>query len=118
MIAVVVVSGCIQAQDDGEVIVITDGMVIDPQVCVQKGLSDKVVMFHSPTCPACKDTLPVIEDIEDEIDSEIIYIDIASEREKAEQLGLMPTHIPTLIIKCSVYTGYKNKEGFLELIGG
>jgi thiol-disulfide isomerase/thioredoxin len=118
VLASVVVSGCVSnGGDNGEITMISDGMAIDSAVCTEKGIEGKVVVFHSPTCPACRQTVPVLEDIEEnETDAEFVFIDLSTEREKAEELGLIPTHIPTVIIKCGVHTGYKNKEDFLELI--
>ena len=118
MILIVIVSGCTTNGGNDEMIVISDGSIIDPQICMQKGIADKVVIFHSPTCPACQNTIPVLEDLEDEVDVEFDYIDLATDKDDAEALGIMPTHIPTVIIKCKAYTGYKTKETFKDLIGG
>lgn len=118
IMVILIVSGCTTNGGNDEMIVISDGSVIDPQICMEKGIADKVVVFHSPTCPACQNTIPVLEDLEDEVDVEFDYIDLATEKEEAEALGIMPTHIPTVIIKCKAYTGYKDKDTFKDLIGG
>lgn len=119
LLHVILASGCVQSDNNiEEPFIITDGMIIDPGVCIEKGISDKVIIFHSPTCPACQKIVPVLEDLEHEVDVEFEFIDLATERERAEELGLMPTHIPTVIIKCGVHVGYRTKKEFLDLIGG
>ena len=119
LVGLLLVSGCISGGGDSDgMTIISDGSVIDASVCAQKGIADKVVVFHSPTCPACKATLPVLEDLETKVDAEFVYIDLLNDKEKAEELGIMPTHIPTIVIKCKAYTGQRTEEEFRGLIEG
>ncbi len=119
MIVMFIVSGCItdNSGTTDEIIVISDGDIVDPTICQQKGISDTVVVFHSPTCPACKQTIPVLEEIDNEYDYNFVFIDLSTERDVAEELGIMPTHIPTVLIKCTAYTGFREKADFLSLMG-
>ncbi|MBN1896213.1 MAG: thioredoxin family protein [Candidatus Aenigmarchaeota archaeon] len=114
-----IVSGCTTSNGgtEGNVIVISDGGTVDTAICQQKGIADKIVVFHSPTCPACRQTLPVLEEIEAEYDYDFMFIDLSTERDAAEELGIMPTHIPTILIKCKAYTGFREKSEFLSLMG-
>ena len=114
IIAALLASGC-TTSGNGEMIVISDGDVVDTTLCQQKGIADKIVVFHSPTCPACIQTLPILEEIDDEYDYDFMFIDVSFEREKAEEIGIMPTHIPTVLIKCTAYTGFREKAEFLSL---
>ena len=117
ILAAVIVSGC-TSSGNGDMIIVSDGSVIDQQVCHEKGLDAEVVVFHSPTCPVCRQTVPVLEEVENEVNVPFVFIDLSVEREKAEELGIMPTHIPTALINCRAYAGYKDKETFINLIEG
>ena len=114
LLGLLLVSGCING--GGDVMTISDGTVIDAQVCADKGIADKVVVFHSPSCPACRQTLPILEELENETGAQFEYIDLLNDGERVEELGLMPTHIPAVVIKCKVYVGGRSKDEFRELI--
>ncbi|MFH0956684.1 MAG: hypothetical protein V1813_02365 [Candidatus Aenigmatarchaeota archaeon] len=117
-VLMVLASGCTSPSTDGT-IRLTDGMEIGSNVCAQKGISDSVLVFHSLECPACRQTVPILDAIENETGKGFEFIDITSAegKERMAQLSMMPDYIPAVVIKCKVYVGYKVKEEFLRLIG-
>ena len=103
---------------DGGTITLTDGMVLDQQVCAARGIEGQVTIFHSPGCPACRATLPVLQEVERETDMRFEYIDVTDDKGRMKELGMMPTLIPTVIIRCKVHVGFQTKEQFESLILG
>ena len=114
VLVVILVSGCLGGGNGN--IIIDEGSVLDQSVCESKGLAEQVTVFHSPTCGACKVTVPVLEEIERESDVRFEFIDVSTQRDRIDELGIAPGHVPAVIIKCRVYAGYKTKEQFEELI--
>jgi thiol-disulfide isomerase/thioredoxin len=110
---IVLISGCL---GNGGIQVIDNGDVLDQAFCQSKGLDSQVTVFHSPTCPACLRTVPVLEEIENETDVKFEFIDLTTGDERVKELGITPGHIPAVIIECEVYTGYKTKQQFLDMI--
>jgi thiol-disulfide isomerase/thioredoxin len=117
VLVVLAASGCTSPGTDGT-IRLTDGMQIGSAVCAQNGISDSVLVFHSPECPACRQTAPILQQIENETGKAFEFIDITSAEGKGRmaQLSMMPDYIPAVVIKCKVYVGYKGKDEFLRLI--
>ena len=99
-------------------IMITDGMILDEDLCQMRGVKDKVIVFHSSGCPACSIAVPRLEELEQEMDYDFEFIDISNGRDRMMEIGLIPSHIPTVIIKCKVYVGAKSKEDYRNLIKG
>lgn len=101
-------------------LIVSDGTAIPAGICEEKGLSGKVTIFHSPECPACRQTVPILNGIENETGRDFEYIDVtaAAGKERMKELGIAPTHIPAVVIRCSVYVGYRSKGEFMALIGG
>jgi thiol-disulfide isomerase/thioredoxin len=115
-LALVLASGCLSGIGS-DLMVIDDGTVLDPAFCESSGIASHVTVFHSPECGACRVTVPVLEEIESESDVIFEFINVDEDRERMEELGMAPGHIPAVVIKCRVYTGYKTKKAFMELIG-
>jgi thiol-disulfide isomerase/thioredoxin len=115
-------SGCTTAPPVTEVngtIILSDGTVIPSDVCEAKGIENSVLVFHSPECPACRQTIPILQSIKNETGKDIEFLDVtsANDRQAAEKLGMMPDYIPAVVIKCRVYVGYRDKAEFLRLMG-
>ena len=111
----VFISGCLSSGDG--VVTLEDGMVLEQSLCASKGIENSVIVFHSLSCGACLRTVPVPKELESELGREFEFIDIAADKERVDELGLVPTLIPTTIIKCKVHVGYKTKDEFRRLIG-
>ncbi|MEE9323533.1 MAG: thioredoxin family protein, partial [Candidatus Aenigmarchaeota archaeon] len=109
---------CDNQTDGDQLIMITDGMVIDQNVCEARGVKDKIMVFHSPGCPACAIAVPILEELENETDYEFEFIDVSDGRERMMEIGLIPAKIPTVVIKCKVHVGARSKEEYRSLIEG
>jgi len=101
---------------NGSLTILNDGDVISDAVCASKGLDGQVTVFHSPTCPVCVATLPILEEVQNETGYRFEYIDTRENRTRIYQLGMAPAYIPAVIIKCRVYVGYRTKEQFISLM--
>jgi len=97
-------------------IILKDGLALDDDVCAAKGISDQVTVYHSTDCGACKATVPVLKEIESASGKRFEFIEITANRDRMMQLGMMPEFIPTVIINCKVYVGYRTKDQFLNLL--
>lgn len=122
IVAVLAASGCTTNGGGGGngTLILSDGTVIPQDVCEARGIENAVIVFHSPECPACIQTVPVLEQIENETGRDIEFLDVtsANDRQTMEKLRMMPDYIPAVVIKCRVYVGYKSKATFVELMGG
>ena len=113
---VVLISGC--ATEDGD-ITLSDGMVIPAGQCSSRGIEDAVVVFYSPGCPACERALPELEELADEMpDDDFRFINLGTDREELDKLGLVPVYVPTVVIDCKVYVGARTKEEYLSYMVG
>ena len=65
LIMVIVVSGCTTQPpgngDNGtdDPIILSDGMVLDENFCIEKVIKDKVIVMHRHGCPACGIAVPL-----------------------------------------------------------
>ena len=116
LILLVAASGCLSG--NGNVQVISDGTVLEQSFCSSKGLDTQVTVFHSLECPACRSTVPILEEIQNETGARFEFIEVSTDTARISELGIKPDYIPAVIIKCKVYVGYKTKEQFESLIFG
>jgi len=116
LVVLVAASGCLSG--NGNVQVISDGTVLEQSFCSSKSLDKQVTVFHSPECPACRSTVPILEQIQNETGVSFEFIDVRADTARISELGIKPEYIPAVIIKCNVYVGYKTKEQFESLIFG
>ena len=110
-ILLLVLSGCVEI----ETIVVRDGDVLPAKIC--NGL-DNVIVIHKTGCPACAIAVPKLEELEEELDKEFVYYNTAIEKERNDLLALnfVPSHVPTIIVDCKVYSGILDKGRYKELI--
>lgn len=125
VMVIIAISGCTsQPPPDGNqtgnfsMIILSDGTVVDHDECVKRGVSDKVVVFHSHGCPACAMAVPILEELAGEMEIEFEFIELSTNKERAYELGLMPTHIPTIFVNCKAHVGVRDKEEYRTLIEG
>jgi len=119
IVLVVIGSGCLsQPRPTEGDIVLTDGITLSPADCSVRGLQDKVLVIHSPNCPACRQALPLLEELQNETGVEFEYIDITTDAglKRVDQLNITSEYIPDVIAKCKVSVGYKSKEEFRDMI--
>jgi len=128
IIATVMVSGCTTEPTptnnhtnnhtgNHTLILVSDGTEISYEECAARGVNDKVIVLHTSGCPACGIAVPILEELSEEIDYEFEFIELSTNVERAYEIGILPTHVPTALIKCKAYTGAKTKEEYKNLIG-
>lgn len=123
LMVIIAVSGCTNQPPDYNqtgnhtMIMLSDGTIVDPDECIKRGL-DSVIVFHSEGCSACAMAVPILEELAGEMDIEFEFIKLSANRERVFELGLMPTHIPTVLVNCKAYVGVKTKEEYMMLIEG
>lgn len=116
--AVIVVSGCV-INNGNDQIVLSDGMVLTQGQCSIRGIQDSVLIFHSPGCPACSQALPILGEISQEMpEKDFRFYNLAVDNEAVNELKLIPTHVPSVIIDCKVIVGARTKEKYLTYFGG
>ncbi|UZE93924.1 MAG: hypothetical protein IB618_04170 [Candidatus Pacearchaeota archaeon] len=98
-----------------EDILLKDGMIIPSEKCSQL---EKVITIHGAGCGACAIAIPRLQELEQELEMEFGYYDLAidADKERILSLGLIPEAIPTIIINCKVYVGVRSKEQYKEAI--
>jgi thiol-disulfide isomerase/thioredoxin len=100
-------------------VILSDGVKLVDGQCSSRGIEGSVVVFYSTGCPACAQAVPVLEEISAENpEREFRFLNLVSDRDEIDGLGLIPTHIPTVIISCSVYVGARTKEQYLSYMEG
>lgn len=94
-----------------------DGAVLDIAHCAE---INNVTMIHSASCPHCLVAVPILREIEQELNMTFSYYDISIDKDKdfLVSKGMIPTHIPTAIINCKVYVGVRTKEEYKQAILG
>jgi len=94
-----------------------DGAVLDAEKCAE--IND-VTMIHSASCPHCAVAVPILRELEQELNMTFSYYDLSIDKDKETlvSLGMIPTHIPTAVINCKVYVGVRTKEEYKEAILG
>jgi thiol-disulfide isomerase/thioredoxin len=86
--------------------------------CSRRGLDDKVVILVSKYCSACKVVVPILEEIEKELEMEFLYFDL-SDKQDSEKFGeykIQAQWTPTVIIGCDVLIGGYSKEKYKTMI--
>ncbi len=108
---VVAISGCTQPNDD--MLYINIGDTIPTEMCYSDGFRERVTIFYSTMCPACKATLPRLQLLEAkliEVEFEYITLDSEEGRERIKELKISPYYVPTVIINCVAYGSMQQQE--------
>ena len=82
--------------------------------CSRRGLENEVVVLESKYCSACKVVLPILKEIEKELNANFLYFDL-SDKNDVEEFGkfkLQAQWTPTVIIGCEVFIGGYSKEEY------
>ena len=130
VISVVLVSGCVQEPPatDGNggtspnsspvqqlsPIHVQSDRALTPKECSDRGLGDRVVFIYSSTCPACTMTKPALLEAASETGKTVEEINLVTDRDKLEDLAILPYYIPTTIIDCEIMVGAKQKFEFRD----
>ncbi len=131
--AILAVSGCVSEMSGNSTaagnqthsarpaqpIILSDGMTLAKDQCASRGIEDMVVVFYETGCPACEQAVPVLREIEKDIPGKgFRFLNLMNDRESVEELGLVPSYVPTVVINCRVYVGVRAKEQYLSYIRG
>jgi len=112
------ISGC-NKYIPGSLLVLNEEKTIFKDICVEKQLAGKVVVLHSKYCGACKVAVPRLKEIEQELNTQFEYYDLAVESDmgKLNQLQIKTQYTPTVVVNCKVYIGTYPKEDYKKFIG-
>ena len=123
IIVLVLIIGCTNDStpgyklDKGRLVLDKEGTIPTNQ-CTQRGLTNQIVVLESKYCHACKEAVPKIKAVAQEMGATVTYLDLAenTDTEKANQLGVIPYYTPTMVVGCKVYVGGKTKTEYTKII--
>jgi thiol-disulfide isomerase/thioredoxin len=132
VVAVFVIPGCITKNEAPPVSNITNNItgnetgfitldkegVISQEACSERKLDDKIIILESKYCGACRVAVPRLKEIEKELNTEFIFLDLSESKdvERLKEFKILPRYTPTVLIGCRVYIGVKTKEQYKRLI--
>ena len=129
IVAIIAVSGCTNQTEPTEVnisnnatelelILLDKEGTIPLELCLERNLDDKIISLESKYCGACRIAIPRLQEIEEELQADFIYLDLSKEcdLEKLHEFKIMPRYTPTVLIGCDVYIGAYPKEKYNQLI--
>ena len=92
--------------------------VILLDACLERNLSDKIIILESKYCGACKIVVSKLQQIEQELSAEFIFLDLSKKEdiEKLKEFKIWPKYTPTVLIGCDVFIGDYPKEKYKSLI--
>jgi thiol-disulfide isomerase/thioredoxin len=96
-------------------VILVDGAEIPTLTCAQ---IPEVSVIYREGCPACAVAIPRIQELEQELNIEVGYYDLAvvEDAQKIKELELIVQFVPSIIINCKVHIGAKSKEEFRQYI--
>lgn len=134
LVMAVLVSGCVQeTPSDGNPgngstdINITPSEPLSPiyvqkdrpltqKECSDRGLGERAIFIYSPTCPACKMTKPALLEAASEAGVTVEEVNLVTQKQKLDELAILPYYIPTTIIDCEILVGAKQKFEFRDAL--
>jgi len=96
-------------------LILVDGVVVPSNICSK---IPEVVVIYKNGCPACAVAVPRLQELEQELGKNFKYYDlsITSDAQEVKEKGLLVQFVPSVIIKCKVYVGVRNKEEYKSAI--
>ena len=127
ILLILIVSGCSSnptgkstsnEQTDLEIIVLDKDTLLSSEQCTARGLNKKIIMLESEYCGHCKIIEPILKEIEQEKNINILFLDISKkeDRTKMEDFGIFVKYTPTLLVGCNVLIGSKEKSEYEAII--
>ena len=103
---------------DNQIITLDKDITLTSEQCNERNLTDKIIMIESEYCGHCKIARPILEQIAEERDLEIIFLDTSKkeDREKMQNFGISIKYTPTVLINCKVTIGSKEKSEYEAII--
>ncbi len=107
----------------GEVPIFYIGETMDlpKSVCDINDLHGKVVVIHQTGCGACEKVVPVLNEIEQELNLTFEYINLKEDPSRMYELRIQPFYVPTVIVDCTAYVSKESvwsKEKYKTIIMG
>lgn len=99
--------------------ILLDNEVSIPQnLCLERNLTDKIIILESKYCGACRIAVPRLKEIEQELNAKFVFLDLSKQEdvERMKEFKIMPKYTPTVLIGCDIYIGAYSKENYKELI--
>lgn len=111
-------TNCSNNTADLECIILESEYNIPAQQCLERNLSDKVIVLESKYCHVCDAVVPLLREVEQETGSSFIFLDLAekSDMDRLKTFSIMPKYTPTLVVGCDVYIGLYTKEKYKTII--
>ena len=108
-----------KGEDKLQVIVLGAEEKLPRELCEERNLQDKVVILGSKYCSACVTAKPRLEEVEEELNADFIWIELSEKAGVArmEEFAISPQYTPTLVVGCDVYIGVKTKDEYRQIIG-
>lgn len=123
MLALFFISGCSsssQNQDNHEntILSLSKSMTIPDEECKERELNNKVILIESEYCYYCKEAKNILDEIAEEKDLEIKFLDVSKKEGMNEinNLKLAVRYTPTAIIGCEVVVGLMQKSEYESII--
>jgi len=113
VLVVLIISGCSK-----DLLTIAKDGPLDKKECKLRNLDGRVIVIEREGCSACRLAIPILKEVEDDLDLKFEYYDLAKKDDykKIRELGLAPMYTPTTVANCNVIIGLRSKEEFKELI--
>ncbi|MFQ6020606.1 MAG: hypothetical protein ACE5J4_01135 [Candidatus Aenigmatarchaeota archaeon] len=94
------------------------GVIIPDDVCSYRGIKNNVIVIYKTGCGACAIAVPILEELDNELDVNFEFYDLAVQegRNKVDELKIIPYYVPTVIINCKAYVGLFTKEQYKSFI--
>lgn len=93
-----------------------------PKGCteIKENCPNDTIIIYSPNCPHCQKALPILQEIEKEMQKNFTYYNIANESDAqtiiSRNLLSVAHQVPTLITNCKVCVGSRTKEEYLKIL--
>ena len=86
--------------------------IIDPESCLK---------LTKGKCGACEKVVPLLNDIEEELNLTFEYINLKEDPSRMYELRIQPFYVPTVIVDCTAYVSKESvwsKEKYKAIITG
>ena len=97
-------------------LILGQDQTLSPKQCLERNLNNKIIVFESTYCPHCAKVKLILEEIEQEREIEIIFLNLDKDSGKVASYKILPRYTPTVLIDCQVIIGGRDKEFYESLI--
>ncbi len=103
-------------KEETGLIILSDGEILPNNIC--NLINNQIIVIDRTGCSACAVAVPRLKELENELNINIKYYDMAIEEERNELLSMNFTtnYVPALVVNCKAYIGVRSKEEFKDII--